>query len=131
VTVGTLSSLPVFDDIPFGQECVRLLRLVCDRTGARPYAYCLMPDHACLLVGLGGSAALGVTVTAWKALCSRARRQRGSWGTIWQEGYAERAVAGADALRTAARYVLEKPVRAGLVTDFRDYPLCGTLDRRP
>ncbi|HTO86261.1 MAG TPA: transposase [Thermoanaerobaculia bacterium] len=131
VTVGTLSSLPVFDDIPFGQECVRLLRHVCDRTGARLYAYCLMPDHACLLVGPGGGAALRPTVTAWKTLCSRARRQRGSWVPFWQQGYAERAVAGPEALRTAARYVLEKPVRAGLVSDFRDYPLCGTLDRGP
>jgi REP-associated tyrosine transposase len=131
VTVGTSPRLPVFDDIPFGLECVRLLREVCLRTDVRLYAYCLMPDHACLLLGVGAKSSLAATVTAWKSLCAQARRQRGSWVPFWQRGYAERALPGPEALRTAARYLLEKPVRAGLVKDFRDYPLCGPFDPGP
>ena len=125
VTVGTLPRCPVFEDIPLGVECVRLLKQVCERTDTRLHAYCLMPDHACLLLGVGGRESLASAVTGWKALCAQARRQRGSRAPFWQRGYAERALPGPDALRAAARYVLEKPVRAGLVKDFRDYPLCG------
>lgn len=125
VTVGTLSRCPVFEDIPFGLECVRLLKQSCEKTGATLHAYCLMPDHACLLLAVDGRESLAATVTGWKSLCGQARRQRGSWAPFWQRGYAERALPSPDALRMAARYVIEKPVRAGLVKDFRDYPLCG------
>jgi len=128
VTVSTLPRRPVFDDIPFGLECVGLLRDVCRRKGALLHAYCLMPDHASLLLGVGSRSDLGPPVAGWKALCGQARRQRGSWAPFWERGFAERTLEGPDALRTAARYVVEKPVRAGLVRAARDYPLCGPVD---
>jgi REP element-mobilizing transposase RayT len=128
VTVGTSHHPPVFDDIPFGRECARLLRDACERTGVRLHAYCLMPDHACLVLGLPGRVSLSEIVTGWKSLCAQARRQRGSYAPFWQRGYAERELPGPEAARMAARYVLEKPVRAGLVGDSRDYPLCGPFD---
>ncbi|MGH9366045.1 MAG: transposase [Thermoanaerobaculia bacterium] len=128
VTVGTSPRLPVFDDIPFGLECVRLLREVCRRNGVCLSAWCLMPDHACLLFGSSHRSTLAAAVTGWKSLCTQARRQRGSWGPFWQRGYAERALPSPEAARLAARYILEKPMRAGLVTDFRDYPLCGPCE---
>jgi REP element-mobilizing transposase RayT len=128
VTVGTSQHLPVFDDIPLGRECARLLRDACERTDVRLYAYCLMPDHACLVLGLPRRTSLPEIVTGWKSLCAQARRQRGSSAPFWQRGYAERALPGPEAARLAARYVLEKPVRAGLVQNCRDYPLCGPFE---
>ena len=128
VTVGTSQHPPVFDDIPFGRECARLLRDACERTGARLHAYCLMPDHACLVLGLPGRVSLPEIVTGWKSLCAQAGRQRGSYAPFWQRGYTERELPTPEAARLAARYVLEKPVRAGLVRDSRDYPLCGPFD---
>ncbi len=128
VTIGTASRTPIFDDIPFGLECARLLRQACERTDVRLHAWCFMPDHACLLLGIAGRTSLSGIVIGWKALCSQARGQRGGFATFWQRGYAERALAGPEAARLAARYIQEKPVRAGLVRDYRDYPLCGPLD---
>jgi len=128
VTVSTHPRRPIFDDVPFGLECVSLLKDVCRRRGAFLHAYCLMPDHASLLLGVGSREALAPPVMAWKALCGQARRQRGSWAPFWERGFAERPVTGPDAVRAAARYVVEKPVRAGLVRDARDYPLCGPRD---
>ena len=74
VTLGTSHHPPIFDDIPFGRECARLLRAACERTDVRLYAYCLMPDHACLVIGLPGRTSLPEIVTAWKSLCAQARR---------------------------------------------------------
>lgn len=128
VTVGTRDRVPVFDDIPFGRECARLLRDACERTGVGLGAYCLMPDHACLILRLESRTSLPAIVTAWKSLCAQARRQRGGAAAFWERGYAERELPGAEAVRLATRYVLEKPVRAGLVVQVRDYPLCGPFD---
>jgi REP element-mobilizing transposase RayT len=131
VTIGTASRLPIFDDIPFGLECARLLRQACERTDVRLFAWCFMPDHACLLLGIAGRTSLSGIVTGWKALCSQSRVERGGFPQFWQRGYAERALPGPEAARLAARYILEKPVRAGLVRDCRDYPLCGPLGAGP
>jgi REP element-mobilizing transposase RayT len=128
VTIATSPRTPVFDDIPFGLECARLLRDVCLRTDVQLLAWCLMPDHACLLLAPRNRAALAAAVTGWKALCGQARRQRGAWPSFWQRGYAERALPGPEAARMAARYIVEKPARAGLVKDCRDYPLCGPIE---
>src|SRR5712692_5686660 len=76
VTIGTEPRSPVFADIGLGLECVNLLRRICD-AGARGYAYCLMPDHVHLLIGVGNHQCLSAIIGGWKSLCYRARRRRG------------------------------------------------------
>src|SRR5262249_50732342 len=107
VTVATWPSRPVFDDAAFGMECVRRLAPACDRAGASLYAYCLMGDHACLLLGVLRMASLPAAVTLWKSLCGQAWRRRGG-RSLWQRGYAERLLPDAGALREAAAYLLGK-----------------------
>ena len=124
VTVATWQSRPVFDDASFGIECVALLVPACNRAGASLYAYCLMADHGCLLLGVPRRASLPAAVTLWKSLCGEAWRRRGG-GPLWQRGYAESLLPDARSFREAASYLLGKPVRAGLVRDPADYPLCG------
>lgn len=130
VTISTAPLTPVFGDVAFGLECVRLLRAVCRTTETRLHAYCLMPDHACLLLAAGRRETLATTVNAWKSACRHARRRLGAPEEFWQRGYADRLLPSPEALRTATRYVLEKPVRAGLVADAREYPLCGPTEAR-
>jgi putative transposase len=129
VTVATWQSRPVFDDVAFGMECVELLGPALDRAGAALHAYCLMADHGCLLLAVPRRDRLPAAVTLWKSLCGQAWRRRGGQA-LWQRGYAERLLPDARALREAAAYVLAKPVRAGLVRDPADYPLCGPAAAR-
>jgi len=129
VTVATWQSRPVFDDVAFGMECVDLLAPALGRAGAALHAWCLMSDHGCLLVGVPQRASLPAAVTLWKSLCGQAWRRRGG-RSLWQRGYAERLLPDARALREAAAYLLTKPVRAGLVRDPADYPLCGPAAAR-
>ena len=43
------------------------------------------------------------------------------------KGAFDRALRTGEDLRQAALYILNNPVRKGLVEDFRLYPLCGSL----
>jgi len=124
VTVATWQSRPVFDDLAFGLECVDLLVAALDHAGAALHAYCLMADHGCVLLGVPRRDRLPPAVTIWKSLCGQAWRRRGGQ-SLWQRGYAERLLPDARAVREATAYLLAKPVRAGLVRDPADYPLCG------
>ncbi len=52
-----------------------------------------------------------------------ARTQR---ARLWQQGYYERVLREDDDARGLARYIVNNPVRAGLVESPADYPLVGS-----
>ena len=48
-------------------------------------------------------------------------------GGLWQAGYYDHCLRGDEDLRLQARYILENPVRAGIVESPRDYPYSWSL----
>ena len=89
-------------------------------------AYCLMPDHAHLLVeGLADTSALRRFAKLAKQR-SGARHAIDVGQRLWQEGYDEHVLRGDEDARHVARYIIENPVRAGLVTTPFQYPYLGS-----
>ena len=43
-------------------------------------------------------------------------------GALWETAYHDRAMRSDERLVQVARYIVANPLRAGLVTDIRDYP---------
>jgi putative transposase len=89
-------------------------------------AYCLMPDHIHLLVeGLSPDSDLTRFAKMAKqrsgSLYARTRHQR-----LWQPGYYDRVLRDDEDAREFARYVVNNPVRAGLVESPEDYPFTGS-----
>jgi REP element-mobilizing transposase RayT len=85
-----------------------------------------MPDHVHLLVeGDDGCAPLAVFL-------KRAKQYSGFYGkkiigeAVWQSGYFERVLRENEDTRTVVAYILDNPVRRGLVENARDYPLSGS-----
>jgi putative transposase len=128
ITIGTSPRLPVFADIPFGRECVNLLKDLRDKKGLRVYAYCLMPDHVHLLAAMTSRESISSAVRSWKSLCYRERYRRGNSVRFWQRSFFDRALRDDADFLDAAMYILGNPVRAGIVKEFHDYPLCGSLE---
>jgi putative transposase len=128
VTVGLLSRDPLFRDQDLGRACIQILRELRAKHGNPVYAYCLMPDHVHLLVGIGEGVPLTEFVGSWKSLCYQARCDLGNRDKFWQRGFFDRALRGDEDLRATALYILNNPVRKGLVRDFREYPLSGSLE---
>ena len=89
-------------------------------------AYCFMPDHVHLVVaGMGPSANLEVFfVNAKRYPAVRFREQFGT--RLWERGGFERVLRAEEHTPDVVRYVLENPVRAGLVSHPRDYPFLGS-----
>ena len=89
-------------------------------------AYCFMPDHLHLLVE-------GTTETSdLRRFVQVAKRRSGAvyareWGSrLWQEGYYDRVLRSEESAKRVARYIVNNPVRAGIVTDPRQYPHLGS-----
>jgi len=111
-------------------ERVSVVRTQIERA-AREYgfstiAYCYMPDHVHLLVE-----ALADDSDC-RAFISRAKQYSGfhykaTFGErLWQRYGFERTLRSAEAAIDVARYVLENPVRAGIVEQLDAYPFSGS-----
>ena len=88
-------------------------------------AWCLMPDHLhVLLFGRSPEA------DTWKAIVDF-KQQTGYWlktnrpGIVWQRDFYDHVIRSDESLERHARYILENPMRAGLVVDWTDHPRTG------
>ena len=89
-------------------------------------AYVFMPDHVHLLVE-------GRTEDAdLKAFASLAKQKSGFAysqayrGRLWQPSYYDRVIRDEDSTWDVIRYIVENPLRAGLVSDITQYPFLGS-----
>ena len=90
--------------------------------------YCVMPDHTHLIA----VAPDGVDVAAFMYHFKRAagfacNRLLGWQGPFWQRSYHDHVIRKEEDLDAVRRYVLENPIRAGLVEEPEDYPFAGSL----
>jgi REP element-mobilizing transposase RayT len=91
------------------------------------FVYCFMADHLHLLVE--GQSEEADLVAFAKDIKRRIAYYypRTDDEPVWQKGYFERVLRDDEATLTVAKYILENPVRKGLVREPRDYPFSGSM----
>lgn len=95
---------------------------------SRLMCWVLMPDHWHGLLELGGSEALSTLIGRLKAATAHAVNDaRGSRGSIWAEGFHDHAIRADEDLVACARYIVLKPVRAGLARGVGQYPFWDAI----
>jgi putative transposase len=107
------------------------------------YAYCLMPDHLHFIarlpvpdagrIGNDREADLSPSVLDQvrdfkRYTTTQIWWKHGGRGALWQPSSYDRIVRPADSIEAAIEYVLENPVRKGLVERGEEYPFATTLD---
>ena len=87
-------------------------------------AYGAMPDHFhALTVGLKDSSDLKALVHVFKLRTGHSwKHEHAQRSQLWQTSFYDRVLRDDDSNEAVIRYILMNPVRAGLVTDPRDYP---------
>jgi REP element-mobilizing transposase RayT len=91
--------------------------------GANPICWVLMPDHFHALVQLGDATSLARWVQRLKALATmECHRVEGATARVWSRAFHDHALRQEEDVLGTARYVLNNPVRAGLVDDLMRYP---------
>ena len=101
----------------------------------RVYAYCLMPDHLHLVVQLiepeGGQRPrqdILAVLAQFKSFTTRAAWETGLGGHLWQHDQWDRLLRDERGFRYRCQYVLDNPVRKGLVEDWTLWPYSGIPD---
>lgn len=91
-------------------------------------AYVVMPDHIHWLVQPGCDARLYEIVRKMKGRSARRiNLHRLLQGKVWQAGFHDYALRTEDEIASFATYLIQNPLRAGLVNDVTDYPYCKSV----
>ncbi len=132
-----------FTDPALAHGVVAALLATADRHSWKLYCFCLMPDHLHFVASLtesnsheinaGFRGIVPVTIIDHIASFKRYTTTQLWWklgghGRLWQRSSYDRVIWHDDSPLAAIRYVLNNPVRAGLVKDWREYPYAGTVD---
>ena len=102
-----------------------------ERYGWRVGRYVIMPDHLHFFCALGGRqspATLSQFIRGFKQwTAKRIIRDCGLSAPIWQPEFFDRLLRSAESYEQKWRYVMENPVRAGLVEKVEDWPFAGEI----
>ncbi|MGD9368203.1 MAG: transposase [Desulfobacteraceae bacterium] len=88
---------------------------------AKRFAYCLMPDHLHLLVSPRQGSLIDL-ISRWKSFSANRLRQKGLASRCWQRGFYDHALRREEEVKSTAEYIVNNPIRAGLVRHWQDYP---------
>jgi REP element-mobilizing transposase RayT len=124
VTIGSHGRKPVFADERLSSDVAATIRARCTARGAVLDVYCLMPDHAHLLLQVTATGLVDI-VGDLKSCATRTWWLHGGVGPLWQRSFHDRGIRTPNDYERAVAYVLDNPVRAGLVEDWLDYPFHG------
>ncbi len=128
VTSATHNRRDVFTDFASGRLLVRELRNEEARADLRSLAFVVMPDHFHWMVQLEKNCDLSRCMQRMKSLSARSLNEHLSRsGRFWQDGFHDHALREEEDVVNFARYLVANPLRAGLVTSVRDYPLWDAI----
>jgi len=126
VTACTWNRRPLFLEPWLARELSAQLSPFFARYAFEVVAYCFMPDHVHLLLeGTSPEADFRAAMRQWKQQTAQAWNPR-TGHRLWQSGYYERVLREGDDTRAVVGYLLQNPVRAGLVSTSRDWPWTGS-----
>ena len=122
VTVCTRDRKPLFLEPLHARNVSAQVPRFFVRYGFEVIAYCLMPDHLHLLLeGTSPTANFREAMRQWKQQTAQIWKAR-TGQRLWQSGYYERVLRENDDTRAVVGYLLQNPVRAGLVRTAEEWP---------
>jgi REP element-mobilizing transposase RayT len=127
LTANTLKREPVFENYGLGRIVIRQFRQIQEQGLAESLAFVVMPDHFHWLIQLHRGD-LGQLMCQVKSMSAKAVNEAGNRrGSLWQQGYHDRALRREENLVNLARYVVANPLRARLVNRLGEYPLWDAI----
>ncbi len=93
------------------------------------HAYCLMLDHLHYLISPNEEGVSTIRFTdQYKGKTTNQSWQLGWTGKLWQPRYYDHLVGSDESLSAICEYILQNPIRKGLVESISDWPWCGIVN---
>ncbi len=122
ITSSTQNRQPVFSDLYAARAAIASFHSRTVLRDSQLLSWVLMPDHVHWLLQLEGDrlSDLIKRMKSASAMAVNAVNRRS--GSVWQQGYHDRAIRREGDIRPVARYIVANPLRAGLADQVGDYP---------
>ena len=117
LTICTYKKASTFIDEGVNKTVLGALEATATKHGMEIWAYCLMPDHLHLVIFNPRGGDIIAMIRDFKRECTaRPPCMR------WQRSYYDHFIRKDEAVGGIVEYVLQNPVRKGLVARWQDYP---------
>jgi putative transposase len=128
ITLRCHSGKRHFADSNLTLAALRILRQTAKQRNFYIWAYCFMPDHLHLLIeGKTENADMRKFISVFKQKAAFWFNSR--YNTkLWQPRYYDHVLRKDEVTLIVVRYILENPVRKGIVTDYLQYPYSGSFE---
>lgn len=127
VTAAVQNRKTIFSDTDLAGATVEVLRSHSSKTNVTIYGYCIMPDHVHLVLSPSATCSIITFVGQFKNLSQRAAWNRGVQGSFWQKSFWDHFLRAEEQVERVVEYVLNNPVRGGLVENWKEYPFSGSF----
>jgi putative transposase len=130
ITICTKDKNEYFKDKVLADKIISSLRAYKDKLKFGVYVYCLMPDHLHLLINPADSGkSIPVIIGGFKSITTRIAWAKGIKGKLWQSRYYDHVLRKNEDLLSVGTYIINNPVRKGIVDKWQDYRHCGIIDK--
>lgn len=133
ITICTAGSRPYFLNEMIAKLLIDELDFRKRANEINLFCYCVMPDHLHILISLTDiyQKSLQNWVAAYKRYISKAAIELFDIKPLWQKNFYEHIVRESESLLKISEYIINNPVRKGLVDEWRNYPFSGIVDPLP
>jgi len=129
LTICTRNKENFFSEPTLNLEIINCLKQERIEKEIAIYAYCLMPDHIHLLISpLEKGVNVSKFIGGFKSKTTRIAWKHGLKDQVWQGRFYDHIVRRVESLKDTCEYILNNPVRKGLVTKWGDYQFSGMID---
>ena len=127
VTINCADRRAIFGDARCAEAAEQTFIEYARRHRYGVFLYCVMPTHVHAIVSANTeSSGLSEFVSRWKTWCARQLRGLGVVGKLWQDEFLDHRLRSAASFGQKCEYVVQNPVRAGLVGRAQDWPHTGS-----
>ena len=123
VTTCTHLRKPLMANWVQARQVIQAMRELDQDRWTLTQTFVVMPDHLHWLFQICDDHALSEIVKRLKGRSAKGiNASLDRQGQVWQTGYHDHAIRKEEDIKQAARYIVANPLRAGLVSDIKQYP---------
>jgi putative transposase len=133
LTLCTADKKPLFKNAEIARLIIDEMELRRRRNEIILFCFCIMPDHVHMLLSLskGYQKSLINWVSAFKRYPARVIKRSYGVEQLWQKNFYDHVIRKDELLIKVAEYIINNPVRKGIVTEWKEYPYSRMIDPLP
>ncbi|MBW1706986.1 MAG: transposase [Deltaproteobacteria bacterium] len=133
ITICTSKKQPYFQNEKITKVIADEMEFRRANKEVRLFCYCIMPDHLHMLLSFTEDyhKTLQNWVSAFKRYTTRVVNELYGIKPLWQKNFYDHIVRKEESLLKIAEYILNNPVRKGMVPNWENYPYSKIADPLP